>query len=70
MDKKPSKHLGDIFSPTFSKLESDTLAQVSDGNIREEDHITSTLFTLATERINVLGEQLSSRGDANALTIT
>ena len=53
---KPNKKLGDIFTTTFIGLERDVLAIAENGDIKEEDHITATLFTLARERINKLSD--------------
>lgn len=63
------KHFGQLFSPVFSDLERDTLARVTTGNVQEEDHITSTLFTLAEERINRLGEELGTTISSSSLVI-
>jgi hypothetical protein len=43
---------------------------VSNGDINEEDHITTTLFTLAQERINLFGERIGTQGTLDKLTIS
>lgn len=64
ISKKNDKYFGDLFRPVFSDVVRDTLAKIQDGNTREEDHITSTLFTLAEERVNKLsaGDLVAGRG--------
>lgn len=46
------KKFGDFFEPILQGLESDVLLKAEGGDIKEEDHITTTLFTLMEERLN------------------
>lgn len=67
---KPSKKIGNIFKPIFLGLEQDILARVKDGDVKEEDHITTTLFTLAKERIDKLATETIGANGAGELQIT
>lgn len=49
---RPDKKLGKIFNQIFLSVEKSIVEKIEKGDRKEEDHITSTLFTLLEERIN------------------
>ncbi len=51
---KSTKRLGDFFQGVFKGVENSILERIASGNRIEEDHITSTFFTLLEECINSL----------------
>lgn len=48
----PTKKLGEIFLPVINEIEPNVLNQIDKGNIKEEDHITDSIFDKIEERID------------------
>lgn len=56
-----NKKFGDLFAQISEGIEKEITDKISLGERVEEDHITSTLFTLLEERINSTNSDLSIR---------
>jgi hypothetical protein len=76
--KKLNKKIGYKLRDIFVSVEKDTLARMSDDTRTEEDHITTTLFTLLEDRINkqeendwrITARQMTGRGANSEESIT
>lgn len=75
---KESKKLQKVIKKIFADVEKETLERIENGNRNEEDHITTTIFTLAEEKINngdfgefrLQAKQFSGRGPNSDESIT
>jgi hypothetical protein len=78
MTVKSTKRLGKLFEDIFQGVEADVLKRIADGSRTEEDHITSTFFTLIEERVNGLdhnqlkieARQFTGRGPSSDESVT